>query len=296
MLHAGPVAEAASSIGLLSRYEPRTLEQILPVRLATWNRFYHDIAVRQIACAAAPERGRLLAKIFTLLDSLVLPEALDELSMSNDPAAAASLLQRLAVGEMPQSAEPFMRVKAMEALGRLRIADAALLLRGVAETKKMFRWAHPEEMRLVATQAMEKIDPEWASSFIPRSGLPVSDLRVKPLDPEPNAPWTRQRRYVRMQLPQIVTAVATTARGECRLSTSLLSLGGGLALADTNLTPGMQAKVKLQSGLRGVRAEVLVRGAFRQHVGFEIVQMDLEERSKLRHLLAGLSAPPAPAA
>jgi hypothetical protein len=94
-----------------------------------------------------------------------------------------------------------------------------------------------------------------------------------------------------MQLPRTLSAVAETSHGEYKLSAQLLSLGGGLATADSWLTAGVQAMLKIQAGLRPLRARVLMRKAGAQHVGFEFVEMELEERARLRKLLAGLSKP-----
>ena len=55
--------QAAAVVGLLSRLDVPTLLELLPIRLPEWNRFYHDIVVRQIAYGAAPDRGRTLLEI-----------------------------------------------------------------------------------------------------------------------------------------------------------------------------------------------------------------------------------------
>ena len=49
----GPARQASAVIGLLSRLDVPTLLELLPIRLQEWNRFYHDIVVRQIAYGAA---------------------------------------------------------------------------------------------------------------------------------------------------------------------------------------------------------------------------------------------------
>ena len=77
-------------MGLVSRLDVGTLLELLPVRLPEWNRFYHDIVVRQIAYGAAPDRGRTLLELAEVLDPLVLPEAVDEIGMSGDLTVGAS--------------------------------------------------------------------------------------------------------------------------------------------------------------------------------------------------------------
>jgi hypothetical protein len=57
-----------------------------------WNRFYHDVVVRQIAYGAAADRGRTLLELAEVLDPLVLPEAVDEIGMSGDMTATPPLI------------------------------------------------------------------------------------------------------------------------------------------------------------------------------------------------------------
>ncbi len=289
VLRTGPAADAASTVGLLSRYGSTQLERLLHGRVASWNKVHHDAVVRQLACADSPERGRLLAKIFTQLDSMVLPEALDEISMCGD-GSTAGLLLRLAAGEVAQSADPYLRVKAIEGLGRMREKRAVPLLRELASARQMFRWVHPDELRIVSLQALDKMDAQWTRAFLPQSGIRERDLALAPLDAATDAPWARQRRYSRVSLPRAVGAVATTPRGDVSLETSLLSLGGGMGCASVAVQPGTQASLRLRSGLRTLAAGVVVREAPRQQLGFEIVEIALEDRIRLRRMLSGFTA------
>jgi hypothetical protein len=290
MLHERPPAEATLVTGLLSVLDAPALQEELHERLPGWDRAYHDTVVRQIAAAGADERGRLLITLMQRLDPVVWSEVVDEIGMSGDVQTARALMP-LAECEPGNAAGSYIQVKAIEALGRLRAADAAPLLRKIVEERLLFRWARPNELRVVAAQAMRIIDPEWASSYLPKSGLDAEELGLAPLDPQPNVVWLRQRRYARMPLPRTLTAVAETSHGEYRLSAQLLSLGGGLATAEAWLTAGVQAMLKIQAGLRPLKARVLMRKAGPQHMGFEFVEMELEERARLRKLLAGLSKP-----
>src|SRR5579859_4445429 len=53
ILRTGQPRQASGVIGLVSRLDVGTLLELLPARLPEWNRFYHDIVVRQIAYGAA---------------------------------------------------------------------------------------------------------------------------------------------------------------------------------------------------------------------------------------------------
>ena len=109
-------------------------------------------------------------------------------------------LLRIAEGDLPKDSTDYLQLKAIEALGRLRTTGAEAVLRKIAEARSAFRWASPTELRLVASQAMEKIDPEWLRSFVPRSGLSMAEFSIEPLDLDPNSSAIRQRRYPRLRL------------------------------------------------------------------------------------------------
>ncbi|MFQ5776985.1 MAG: PilZ domain-containing protein, partial [Terriglobia bacterium] len=286
-LRTRPASEAAVTAGLLSRLDSPALEETLPQRLRGWNRHYHDVVVRLIAAGGALNRGHVLLKLVDVLDHSVLPMALDEIGMCGDVTATLPLM-RLAGGELLQSGEPYLRIKAVEALGRLREPTATPLLRRLVEAKQVWRWVHPRELRLVAAQALLHIDPEWAQACLPRSGLPADELAVAPLDPVPDDPWVRQRRYPRHSLPRTLAGTANCPRGDSQLTVKVLSLGGGLAASERPLPPGTEAKVTLHYGLRHLNANTLVRAMRSHQVGFEISEIDLAERTKLRRLLTGL--------
>jgi hypothetical protein len=285
-LRARPALEAAATLGLLSRLEPAAVEELLPARLHEWNRSYQDLVVRQLASGGAPERGRLLLKVLEALDPLILPEAVDEIGMSGE-AGAGALLINWAKGALPRNAKPYARVKAIEALGRLRSREAVEALRPLVEAKQLWRWASPPELRLVAAQVLERLDPEWAKKFLPGSELPAAELAVRPLDPDPASSFVQQRRYARYLLAKPLSATVETPRGRDSLTVKVLGLGGGLVTGEPRPAPGSEGAIEVQR----IRAQVFFREAPAPDAGFEIVDIELEERSKLRTLLAGLPAP-----
>ena len=283
-LRGGSQSVAIDTVGILARMDIGTVEKILPDRMKTWKRTAHDRVVRQLASSGSPERGRLLLQLFDILDSLIRPLAVDEIGMSGDKSADMRLL-RIAEGDLPKDSTEFLRLKAIEALGRLRTSGAESVLRKVAETRKAWRWANPSELRVVAAQAMEKIDSEWARDFIPRSGLNIADFSIELLDADPNSSAIRQRRYPRLQLEHSMSATTTNLRENCRLEIPEMALGGGVAVCEQSLHPGSVVDIKLNAGTKPVRAQTIVRDANTQARAFEVVDMDLEERSKLRKLL-----------
>jgi hypothetical protein len=284
MLRMGPPRQASSAIGLLSRLDVPTLLELLPVRLPEWNRFYHDLVVRQIAYGAAPDRGRSLLELLEILDPLVLPQALDEIGMSGDRSAVPPLIVMAESGET-EGRSPLLQLKAVESLGRLREGDSITVLKNLLEAKKMWKWIHPRELRIAAAQALTKIDPTYSSKIMAESGLEPAELAVAALDAAPACPWVRQRRYERIALRKPISATISSSWGKSGISIHELSLGGGMGTKQDNLRVGSEASLDMKVGMSHIRAEVLLRRARVNEVGFEIVNTDLESRYRLRRIL-----------
>jgi hypothetical protein len=286
-LRKGSPGAAIDTVGILVRMDLDSVERILPVRMKEWKRTAHDRVVRQIAASGSPDRGRLLLQIFDLLDSLIRPLAIDEIGMAGEKSGDMRLL-RIAEGDLPRGSTEFLRLKAIEALGRLRTGGAEAVLRKVAEARKAWRWANPSELRVVAAQALEKIDAEWAKDFIPKSGLSVADLAIEVLDMDPNSSAIRQRRYPRLRLDHAVAAMTTNLKENYQLEIPEMALSGGVAVCEQSLHPGSIVDIRLNAGGKPVKAQTIVRDANTQARAFEVVDMDLEERAKLRKLLVQL--------
>jgi hypothetical protein len=285
ILRTGQPRQASAVVGLLSRLDVNTLLELLPVRLPEWNRFYHDIVVRQIAYGAASDRGRTLLELAEVLDSVVLPESIDEIGMSGDITAAPPLVVMARPGESA-SRSPFVQLKAIESLGRLRDMDSLTLLREIVETKKTFGWVHHRELRIAAAQSLSKTDPRYSAQILSDSGIEPAELAIAPLDTAPACPWVRQRRYERMVLSRTVNATIGSSWGKSKILIRELSLGGGMGTKEDNLRIGSEADLEISLGMRSkIRAHVLLRRARVNEVGFEIVNTDLESRYKLRRLL-----------
>ena len=282
-----PLPKAAAAVGLLSRLDVFAVDEVLPERLKEGQRSFHDAVVRQLSTAGAPERGQVLANCIELIDPVILPLALDEIGMCGDPATASKLL-RLAEGDLLPETSDYLRVKAIEALGRMRAPAAAGHLRHFVEARKTFGWVYPEEIRMAAAQALMKLDPAWMQAFLPQCGLDASVMALAPLDAIPERDFVRHRRYRRVRLPRNVPAVITSARGKYSSAISVLSLEGGLLSGDIQIPVGTEATLKIPAGLRSISMRAVVRFVRSHQAGFEMVGMNLEDRSKLRRLLVSL--------
>jgi len=293
IMRTGQPRQASAAVGLVSRFDVSTLLELLPARMPEWNRFYHDIVVRQIAYGNAPDRGRTLLELAEVLDPLVLPEAIDEIGMSGDQTAGAPLIAMARPGEAA-SRSPYVQLKAIESLGRLKDQEAVQTLREIIESKKTFGWVYHRELRIAAAQALAKTDPRYSSQVMSDSGLEPAELAIAPLDLTPACPWVRQRRYERLVLAKTVTGIIGSSWGKSKILIRELSLGGGMGTKEDNLRIGSEADLEISVGMRSkIRAHVLLRRARVNEVGFEIVSTDLESRYKLRRqLVEALNATP----
>lgn len=289
-LRGGAVAEAVEFIGLLCKLDPRSVEVFLPVRMKEFPRNSQDRVLRQISASGSPGRCRILLQVLDVLDPLVMPLAIDELGVTGDREALGRLLT-IIDGDLPAGGGTYLRVKAVEALGRINAPEAVTALKRIVEAKKFLGFSQPTELRITAIQALGKLDPAWAVAFLPQSGLDRDDLALAPLALKPNSKFVRQRRHKRVRLAKPVVAVSTNLKEACSLQIKTASLAGGVATISRHLAPGTPVQLKFQLGLRNLQATALMRDYRAQDMAFEIVDITLEERSRLRRLLADHIAP-----
>ncbi len=289
-LQTAPATEATEVIGLLSQLSPQSVQQYLPTRLAQWPRTSHDRTVRQLSSAPAEQRALLLVSTYASLDPLIRPLALDEMGMSGRTECIPLLLDLIRDDSTPG----FTRIKAIEAAGRLRASAASGMLQLFLESKQVWRWAYHTELRIAAAQALQKVEPALSIEKIMASGLDRKELVLEPTDPEPNVSVTRQRRYARLKLTKHVPAISTNLRENMRLTVAELNMGGGIGASDRHLAPGSLLSLKFSHGVRSIRAQAIVRGARPQAMAFEFVDMELDERLRLRKLLLELGGLPQP--
>jgi hypothetical protein len=283
-VRSGPVSEAVEMVGLLAKLDPEATEVFLPGRMKDFPRTAQDRIVRQLAASGTPGRCRVFMAILDHVDPLVMPLVVDEIGMTGDREALGRMLT-IADGDLPVNAAPFLRVKAIEALGRLDAAEAISTLKRIVETRKIFGWQYAQELRIAAMQALEKLDPAWAKEFLPKSGIERDEMSLAPLQVPLNSKFVRQRRHPRVKLQKNLHAVSTNLKQNCSLEIKTASMTGGLATMNMHLAPGTQVQLKMQLGLRNLQATALMRDYRAQDMSFEIVDMSLEERGKFRKLL-----------
>jgi hypothetical protein len=286
----GPIAEAVEMAGLLSRLDPQSVMVYLPGRMKDFPRGSQDRIVRQISASGAVRRCHILMELLDHVDPMVAPLVIDEIGVTADRDALGRLLT-IVDGDLPPGGGPYLRVKAIEALGRIQAPESASTLKRLVESKKVFRWLEPQELRIAALQALEKIDPEWVHEYLPISGIDKEDFTLAPLDIPVTSKFVRQRRHTRVRLRKTVRAVCTNLKEGCSMEIKTASLTGGVATLSRHLIPGTQVQLKLQVGMRALQATALMRDSRAQDMAFEIVDMNLDERSKYRRMLAGNLSP-----
>jgi len=280
--------EAAEVVGLLGQLDPDSVVRILPVRLSQWPRSVHDRVIRQLSTVPQESRGVLLLSIFDSLDNLIKPLALDEIGMTGLPDAIHHLLDLASSDATPG----YLRLKTIEALGRLRATASTPMLQTILEARQVWRWQYPPELRVSAAQALQRIDPVTTLQRLEAWGFEKKDLSLEPTDPESNSPVIRQRRYARLKLGRNLVFTTTNLRENFKLNVLELNLGGGIGAGERHLAPGTLVNFKLTQGVRTIKAQALIRGARPQAMAFEFVDMDLEDRARLRKILLDLGGLP----
>jgi hypothetical protein len=280
----GAHAEAVEMVGLLVRLDSTAAQVFLPARIKEFPRAAQDRMVRQMAACGGNTRCRILLAVLDHVDPMVMPLVVDEIGMTEDREGLGRLLN-LVDGDLPNGAAPYLRVKAVEALGRLKAPESASALKRILEARKVFGWVHPQELRIAALQALEILEPGWATEYLPTSGIEMEDLRLAPLEIPHNSKFVRNRRHTRVRFQKTVTAVSTNLKQNCKLEIKTASLSGGVAATNMHLAPGTQVQLQMRVGLRSVQATALMRDYRAQDMAFEIVDMSLEERNKFRKIL-----------
>jgi hypothetical protein len=284
-LRVGTPTEAVEVAGLLSRLDPAAVGKILPERIAEWPLAVQDRLLRVVAAAGAPERGALIAGVYSSFDPMLRALAIEEIGMSGDIGLSSQLFL-IAEAEGRSTLEDYLRLKAIEGLGRLRSPAGHELLRSFVADKRGWRRGWHAEVRIAAFQALEKIDPKWAAREGAKFGFEPWQLIQTALDPVPDEAWYRQRKYQRIRVDRALTATASSDDAEMKLEIKNLNMGGGVGSSERRLLPGTKVVMRIGAAIRPIRMDALMRDVRNLSFGFEILSMGLEDRSRLRKLLS----------
>jgi hypothetical protein len=181
----------------------------------------------------------------------------------------------IAAGEHESLRDQFVRIKAIEALGRLRATEAAELLRTLVESREGLTYAEPAGLRAAAEDALALIEnrpsfKQAAAAF----GAPGQS----------SSGYVIPRRYTRVPLDSPLRAqIEGAPAGLARVKT--ISLGGAYLESPRKLSVGDSIKLEVRAGLRKINFTAVVRNIGPDGSGVEFVHMRDEDREKLRKLV-----------
>jgi hypothetical protein len=269
----------ATAIYLLASSDPKRLAGALSRALPSWDWSLQDLAVSELARWTNPSVVSASAKAFLALlveaHSMVVPGMIDHLGSSNE-ASAIPLLLKVAAGECLGLRDIYFRIKAVEALGKMRVAEAApLLLRIVRERNGLAR-SEPAALRTVAEESLALLEGKQSSARMPTAEKASS---------KSGKAHAKPRRYVRAYLPTPLPAtIVGTHSSTVRVRT--ISLGGAFLESDRRIAIGESLRVEMRSGLRRLQFTAVVRNVSPSGTGVEFVHMKSEDRERLRRLVA----------
>jgi hypothetical protein len=270
-----------TAIHLLASADPKRLAEALPRCLASWEWSLQDLAATELMKWTNPPVVTATAKTFlaTLGEAhaMVVPCMIDHLGIAHEVAAIPMLLQ-IAEGGHATLRDIYLRIKAIEALGRMRAAEAAPSLLNMVRMRSGLAHEEPAALRSAAEEALAQLENK-----VPLArGRAVEAERNKPSNTQ-----ARPRRYVRVRLQPSLQAVMTGARsGPARVR--VIALGGALLETDQRLVIGDSMQLEIRTGLRKIISTAVVRNVTLYGAGVEFVHMKATDRERLRRLMAQL--------
>ncbi|MGH9679225.1 MAG: hypothetical protein ACRD4Y_04685, partial [Candidatus Acidiferrales bacterium] len=157
----------ATSIQLLAASDPKRLAGALPRAFASWEWSLQDLAVTELTRWTNPPVIAAAAQAFlaTLAEAhtMVVPCMIDHLGMAHE-TSAAPLLRQIAAGEHRALRDIFLRIKAIEALGRMRVAEAAPLLLQIVRERNGLAHNEPAALRAAAEEALGLLENRPSSA------------------------------------------------------------------------------------------------------------------------------------
>jgi len=277
---------ATAAVKLLAATCPERLVDVLPRALPSWDWNLQDMAVSELARLRVP--GFATAVLDTLPNAhpLVVPMMIDEIGLSHELAALPLLLE-IAAGQHERFHDVFVRIKAVEALGRLRSPLAAHLLRQILRQRNGLMHIEPAGLRAAAEEALGLIENRPSSARV-RAAQEAAEQASQPFA---DVPGTRPRRYLRFDLDEPLPAriVAASAPGSANARVQTLSLGGAFIESNRRLNVGDALTVEIKAGLRSFQSTAVVRNISPAGGGVEFVHMKQDDREKLRRYLSRLS-------
>jgi len=271
----------ATAIHLLASADPKRLAGALPRALASWEWSLQDLAATELMKWTNPPVVAATAQAFlaTLSEAhaMVVPCMIDHLGIAHETAAVPTLLL-IAEGEHLALRDIYFRIKAIEALGRMRVPEAAPVLLRMVRQRNGLAHEEPAALRSAAEEALGLLEnrPSSARARIAENARTKSSVA-----------HTRSRRYLRVRLqPALQAAITGTRSGSARVR--VLALGGAFLETDQRLAVGDSMQLEIRTGLRKVQSTAVVRNITAYGAGVEFVHLKPRDRERLRRLITQL--------
>jgi len=270
-----------AAIKLLAAADPDRLLRGLTRALASWEWNMQDLAVSELSRPANAPTAQTAASVFSsvLINAhpLVVPMMIDQIGLSGESSAIPQLME-IAAGEHTTLRDQFVRIKAIEALGRLRATESMQLLQLLAERRSGIAFAEPSGLRAAAHDALALIEDRATSASV----------RATFDAPNPHGlVYAVPRRYTRVPLDAPLRAqVSAKAAGASLARVKTISLGGAYLESSKTLSVGESVQLEVRSGLgKKIHCTAIVRNSTPGGNGVEFVHMNDEDRNKLRKLV-----------
>jgi len=267
-----------AAIKLLAASDHERLLRGLARAMASWEWNLQDLAVSELSrpnnAASALTTAFVFSAILADAHPMVVPMMIDQLGLAQETTAVPQLME-IAAGEHESLRDQFVRIKAIEALGRMRAPEAAELLRRLSENRDGLTYAEPAGLRAAAEDALALIEnrpsfKQAAAAF----GAPAQS----------SSGYVIPRRYTRVPLDSPLRAqIEGAPAGLTRVRT--ISLGGAYLESPRKLSVGDSIKLEVRAGLRKINFTAVVRNIGPDGGGVEFVHMRDEDREKLRKLV-----------
>jgi hypothetical protein len=277
---------AGAAVKLLSAAKPERLLEILPRAMGCWEWNLQDMAVSELSRIRPTGLAAALLESMPQAHPLVVPMMLDEIGLSRETAALPALLQ-IAEGQHERFRDVFVRIKAVEALGRLRHPAAADALRNIVRRRDGLMHVEPAGLRTAAEEALGLIENRPSSARVRATTEAVEKTSLS---------FTRPRRYMRFAvepplearvLPTGATTTVSPAGAVAQVKT--ISLGGAFIASPQRFSIGDAINVEIRAGLRSIQSMAVVRNISPQGGGVEFVHMKQDDREKLRKYISRLA-------
>jgi PilZ domain len=271
----------SAAIKLLATADPDRLLRSLTRALPSWEWNMQDLAISELSRPTNAPNAQTAAFVFSsvLINAhpLVVPMMIDQIGLSGESSAIPQLME-IAAGEHTTLRDQFVRIKAIEALGRLRATESMQLLHLLAERRSGIAYAEPSGLRTAAQDALAAIE-DRATSGSARATFDAPSAH--------GVVYAVPRRYTRVPLDAPLRAqVSAKAAGATLARVKTISLGGAYLESSKSLSVGESVQLEVRSGLgKKIHCTAIVRNSTPGGNGVEFVHMNDEDRSKLRKLV-----------